>query len=296
MRYPPLIPLVILALLSISAEAEVKVTVGPTGHLVVPVRVNGKGPFPFIFDTGADESAVYSWFASEQKLARGHASQLSGGTGDADETTTRIDTLALDRSAIHGIDADTIPDRVDGVKIAGVVGADLLEGHLAVLDTDCGTLSLLPRTTKPTSIAGPDATSISAGAIKGGKQLTLPVTINGVAGVATLDTGASSTILNNAFARAAGIDPTSGAFQEGRPARGATQTPIPSRVGPIGTVNFAGLSRQHVVARIIDLPVFDDEGYTGGHALNIGVDLLQHTRISIDYESRQVWIAPSRCK
>jgi hypothetical protein len=78
-------------------------------------------------------------------------------------------------------------------------------------------------------------------------------------------------------------------------ARGATQKPVTSRVGPIGTVTFAGLTRQDVVARIVDLPVFDDEGYTSGHALNLGVDLLRDIRLTIDYSTRRVWMANSRC-
>jgi predicted aspartyl protease len=112
----------VLVLRSLSAEAEVRMTVDPTGHLSVPVFVNGKGPYPFMLDTGADSSAVFAWFASEQRLARGHAAQISGATGDSDEMTTRINTLSLDGRAIHDVDADTLPDRPDGAKIAGVAG------------------------------------------------------------------------------------------------------------------------------------------------------------------------------
>jgi predicted aspartyl protease len=284
-----------LVLRSLSTEAEVRMTVDPTGHLSVPVFVNGKGPYEFTLDTGADSSAVYAWFASEQRLEHGHAAQISGATGDSDEITTRINALSLDGRVIHGVDADTLPDRPDGTKIAGVAGVDLLMERIAILDTGCDTLSLLPRSTDPGRLAGPGAVQIQAGAIKDGKQLTLPLTVNDIAGVATLDTGAGTTIINNTFAKAAGIDPASSAFKEGRPARGATQKPMPSRVGPIGTVKFAGLTRENVVARIIDLPVFDDEGYTGGHALNLGVDLLRDIRITIDYSARRIWLANSLC-
>lgn len=45
--------------------------------------------------------------------------------------------------------------------------------------------------------AGPGATLIKAGSIKNGKQLTLPVTVNGITGVATLDSGARTTMINN---------------------------------------------------------------------------------------------------
>jgi len=289
------IALSLVALWSAATEARVALKPDATGHLLVPAFVDGRGPYPFMLDTGADESGVYAWFASEQHLAPGHKAQLSGGTGDAEQTTTLLDKLVLDGRAIRHVDADTIPDRSDGAKIAGVAGADLLMGRLAVLDIGCKTLSLLPRSTNPLRVAGPGATMIQAGAIKGGKQLTLPVTVDGVAGVATLDTGARSTMINNAFAKAAGIDVASGAFRDGPPARGAVQTPIGSRIGPIGTVSFAGLARQNVVVRVADLPVFDDDGYTGGHAFNIGVDILSGLRLTIDYGARRFWVAPSTC-
>ena len=277
-------------------EGTAKVTMKPgiTGHLLVPVFVNGKGPYQFMLDTGADTSAIYAWFASEQHLPSGKTATISGATGDVEETTTQVESLSLDGWAIRHLNVDTIPNRTDGVKIAGIVGADLLMNRLTVMDTGCETVSLLPRM-NAVRIAGRSATLISAGSIRNGKQLTLPVTVNGVAGVATLDSGARSTMINNTFAKAARIDPGSSAFRDGLPARGAVQTPIPSRIGPIGTVSFPGSVQRNVVVRVVDLPVFDDAGYSKGHAFNIGVDMLHDMRITIDYSARQVWIGPSSC-
>jgi len=275
--------------------AKVTMKPGITGHLLVPVFINGNGPYPFMLDTGADTSAVYAWFASEQRLPSGKTATISGATGDVEETTTRVESLALDGWAIRRLDVDTIPDRADGVKIAGIVGADLLMDRLTVMDIGCGTVSLLQRSMNAARIAGRGATPIRAGSIKNGKQLTLPVTVNGVAGVATLDSGARTTMINTIFAKAARIDPGSSAFRDGPPARGAVQTPIPSRIGPIGTVSFPGSTQHNAVVRVVDLPVFDDAGYSNGHAFNIGVDMLRDRRITIDYSGRRVWIGPSNC-
>ncbi|WP_068832698.1 retroviral-like aspartic protease family protein [Xanthomonas graminis] len=275
--------------------ATVAMTPGITGHLLVPVFVNGKGPYNFMLDTGADTSAVYAWFASQQRLPSGKTATISGATGDVEETTTRVASLSLDGRAIQHLDVDTIPDRTDGVKIAGIVGADLLMDRITVMDIGCETVALLPRSTNAARLAGRSATLIEAGSIRNGKQLTLPVTVNGVAGVATLDSGARSSMINTTFANPAQIDPGSAAFRDGPPARGAVQTPIPSRIGPIGTVRFPGSTQRNVVARVVDLPVFDDAGYANEHAFNIGVDMLHAMRITLDYSARRVWIGPSRC-
>jgi len=60
-------------------------------------------------------------------------------------------------------------------------------------------------------------------------------------------------------------------------------------------VSFPGSTQRNVVARVVDLPVFDDAGYANGHAFNIGVEMLHAMRITIDYSARRVWIGLSRC-
>ncbi|MBQ1540970.1 MAG: aspartyl protease family protein [Caulobacteraceae bacterium] len=65
--------------------ASVPLSLGEDGHDTVPVYVDGKGPYPFILDTGADGSAVYQWFAEQARLEkkRGGEQELSGQTGSA---------------------------------------------------------------------------------------------------------------------------------------------------------------------------------------------------------------------
>jgi hypothetical protein len=73
---------------------------------------------------------------------------------------------------------------------------------------------------------------IEAGAIKGGKQLTLPVWINGAKGIAVQDAGARATMINRNIARAAGLKLDSAAYRDGPAVRGAMQQSMASRMGP----------------------------------------------------------------
>jgi len=142
---------------------------------------------------------------------------------------------------------------------------------------------------------GSHAHLVNAGSIPGGKQLTLPVTINGASGVALLDSGSRTTIINQLFASAAGIDPQSATFRDGDPARGATQKAVNSRVGTIGTVTFAGITHKGATARVADLPFLEDAGLTHSAVMVLGLDLLRNTRLSLDYSGRRFWVAPSKC-
>src|ERR1700728_662100 len=89
-----------VAFLTGAARSEVPLDWDSTGHVVVPAMVNGKGPFEFILDTGADESAVYFWFAKSLHLPVGGRRELSGATGSSAETSTRLSTLAVDGHVI----------------------------------------------------------------------------------------------------------------------------------------------------------------------------------------------------
>lgn len=281
--------------LSAAADAEVPLSWDSTGHIMAPVFVNGKGPFEFILDTGADESAVYARFAQSLNLPKGTGGEISGATGSEPMTSTPLAALAIDGHVIRHVNADTVPDRPDGVKLAGIVGADLMVHRLMVIDLGCDTVSVHSLSSATRKLLGAGATLIHAGAIADGQQLTLPVTVGGVSGVAMLDTGARDTIINPKFAALAGVDTDSAAFREGVPARGAAGKSVPSRSGPIGTVQFAGVTRRDVVTRVVDLPVFAGAGLADRPAMILGLDLLRGVRLSVDYSARRFWVAPSSC-
>jgi predicted aspartyl protease len=276
------------------AAAEVPLHWDSTGHVVVPTIVDGTGPVDFIFDTGADDTSVFDWLAKRLMMPGAGSGTIDGATGTAPASLSRVFTLALDGHGIEGLLAVTMPDRPDAPTLGGIVGADLMTGRLAVLDLGCNTTALLPLNS-PQLVLGKHAQLIRAGSIKGGKQLTLPVTINNATGLALLDSGARASIINLRFASAAGVDPASAAFHDGEPTAGATRTSVASRSGPVGTVRFAGITRPEANVRVADLPFLTDAHLADTPVMVLGLDLLRGTRVSVDYASRRLWIAPSRC-
>jgi hypothetical protein len=168
-------------------------------------------------------------------------------------------------------------------------------GRLTVIDLGCNMVALrrLPRGRRRLSHG---ERLIRAGSVPGGKQLTLPVRLNGVAGIATLDTGARETSINRRFAAAAGLDLQSRAFHAGEAVHGATNGTMVPLEGMVGSVSFGGLVRKNVSARIIDLPAFKEMGWADRPAMNLGVDLLKGARLSVDYAGRRIWLAPSACE
>jgi predicted aspartyl protease len=276
------------------AHAKVPLSLAKDNHLVVPAYVNGSGPYPFILDTGADQSAVYGWFASKLNLTAGKSEELSGQTGTTSTPTYRLQSVSVDGRTLKNAFAYGLPNRHDAGEEAGVVGNDLMDGALAVFDFPCRTVSLYPKSAKVARLVAPRAKTVIGGTIRDGTLLTLPVDINGARGVAFLDTGSRDSRISLAFARAAGIDPAGPAFRDAGPIFGANSKAASSRIGPVGTVRFAGVTITKATARVMDLPAFRSAG-VGKRVMILGTDLMRDRRLIYDHAARRVWFSASVC-
>ncbi len=199
---------------SISYSA-VPLTPAGNGHLLIPVLVDGVGPFPAILDTGADESGVYQWFANQQKLPRGGSNVVGGMTGSVSMASYDLGSITVDGHTVRKLHADGYPNRKDNERQALVVGNDFMDGSIAVFDYPCRKVEIWPKPVRPDKLLSSHAMMIEGGSVRDGTQLTFPVRVGAARGIAVLDTGSRETKLNPQFAAAAGIDPASPGFRAG---------------------------------------------------------------------------------
>ncbi len=279
-----------------AATAAVDLRPAATAHLVVPAFVNGKGPLPFILDTGADGSALYQWFAEKEGLKPGQARDLEGMTGTTKAPTYSLDSIEVDGRVVTNVVADGLPNRHDVEVEAGVAGNDLMDGTVTVFDFPCRKVEIRPKPVDLHQLLTPLAVKVEGGSVRDGTQLTLPVEVGGARGIAVLDTGSSDTRINSQFARAAGVDASSGSFRDAEPIFGANSKAMTSRKGPIGTVRFAGVEVHDAEARVMDLPVFASFGFGDGPAMILGLDFMQGLRLVYDHEAKTFWFDTSVCK
>jgi hypothetical protein len=136
---------------------------------------------------------------------------------------------------------------------------------------------------------------LRAALVKVGTQLTLPVTVNGVKGLAVLDTGSRDTRINARFAAAAHIDTSSADFKDGDPLYGANSKAMSSRKRALGTIAFAGVEVQGVQGRVVDLPVFETFSMADAPAMMLGADVMSGFKLIYDHQGKRVWFLPSAC-
>ena len=100
-------------------------------RMTAPVRVNGRGPFPFVVDTGANQSVISAGLAAQLGLAQGPPELLNSTTGAQMAPTTKAELVIGDRVETDVV-LSILPEY--GMGGVGMLGVNRLEGQRLTLD------------------------------------------------------------------------------------------------------------------------------------------------------------------
>jgi len=262
--------------------AEVPVTIAASGHATVPVR-GSFGEAQFVFDTGAEGSAVYSDFADRAALPAAGSEKLQGQTGVSEVPMVLLAQVSLDGVRKDGLTAVRLDPRVDGVPLAGIVGLDLFGDRLVDFDLPRRRVALHSSGSRPAGLTGEPVKATPTT----GNLLTVPVTIGKVSATAVIDTGARKSRINWALGRLLGLDPSK--LAKGDTIQGATNSAVATQATRVFDVRMGARTLAEAPVLVADLPVFDAFGIGDRPAIILGMDWLDATRMVIDFPARQVW-------
>jgi hypothetical protein len=127
-----------------------------SGHMAVQVKVNGKGPFRLIFDTGAPITLLNNKVAREAGLLKGQqlpAFPIFGSAGEVrvqklevgGQTAADVPAIIMDHPTVEAI------GRVFG-PIDGIVGFPFFARFKMTLDYQARTLTFVPSGFKPPDV------------------------------------------------------------------------------------------------------------------------------------------------
>ena len=263
------------------------------GNIYVPVSVNGAQPVPFIFDTGAEASAVEKDYATGQGLKSEGALQMGGSGGS--------DTMGMARGVTFGIGGARIPTQVVAVlplgglapvigrPVMGIVGFDVIGRFVVRIDYAARMLTLY----EPAAFHYAGHGTVLPFTFQG-NDLQLPVSIElpgrmPIATVANLDTGANSSELSSHFVDANDVLKSIGKTLS-RPSFGVggSYAELDARISGVRIGPYElrdpvlGLSRakEGTLSRA-DL------------GLNIGTDILSRFTVTLDYGHQQLMLEPN---
>ena len=121
---------------------------GPGGAaLVVPVHLNGEGPYSFVLDTGATLTCVDQVLADSLELPEraGRFGIGSGIRGSGRMRLVSLDSLRLGDTSAYDLTAcaiDLSELATAGLDVNGLVGLNFLKAFRVTLDFGAGTLHL----------------------------------------------------------------------------------------------------------------------------------------------------------
>ena len=267
--------------------AEIDFTLGPRGHLLVPVTVDGREQGLFALDTGASSSVLTPEFADRlgQGLERGVRTQYHGAHGSADVQSVGIESIRM--GEVSGEAGEAIIMNLSHVNgpdmtLDGIVGNSFLDGYDLVIDFPGSKIELLELGSLADAGAGfSTATDIAKGM---GALIYLDVTVNGQPMTALLDTGSGRSAINTAGIEALGLRVPE---MPGKTGGRLMHAPaIPNLEIRLGETTLTSDMPVH----IMDLTVFEAIGLSDRPTMLLGTNFLRDRRVGIDYSARRIYL------
>ena len=250
-------------------------------RLTVPVTIQGKGPFRFMIDTGAQATVVSSDLAATLETTDRRPGILVGMASRLEIETIGIEDFNLGSRSFY-IQTAPLVDAQHLGQADGILGLDSLQNQRVLLDFH----------KKELTVADADDLGGNRGfeiIVKARKQLgqliIADALLDGVETTVIVDTGAQASIGNPALLerlrRSRHLGDTELTDVNGQQLSGPVRVAGQLTVGRMSLSNFPVL--------FVDAPPFHALGLSDQPALILGMaELKIFRRVAIDFKSRQV--------
>ena len=258
-------------------------------RLGVDVLVNGRGPYKFIVDSGADTSAVGLNIARQLELPLGTPVILNGMTARNLVDRVKVDSLTLGPTTIRHLQLPALRE-VD-VGGDGIIGIDALVQQRLMMDFDRRLIKVEDARTRLR--AEPGDIVITARRQRG--QLILAAVRAADQRLdAIIDTGTEVTVGNIALRDK--LMRKRRASVRSLEMIGVTGEKITIQLAIIDELQLGPILIRDVPIAFADLPPFKLFGLADQPALLLGTDILENfRRVSLDFKARKVRFQLRRC-
>jgi len=284
---PPLPPAQIDPTLAVGGQ-DVKAKKVET-RLSVDVQVNGRGPYRFIVDSGADTSVVGIGIARDLQLPLGTPAILNGMTSRDQVDRVKVDELTLGPTSVHNLLLPAL--REYDVGGDGIIGIDALVSKRLLMDFEKRLIKVEDASVRYIPVPGEIVVTARR---QRGQLILTHIRAAGVPLDAVIDTGTEITIGNLAL-RDLLIRGNRDKFIE-VPVIGVTGVTKKLQVARIGELQLGPITISDVPMAFADVPPFKLFGLADQPALLLGTDLLEtFRRISLDFKARKVRFQLRKC-
>jgi len=261
------------------------------GRIIVPVWVNGQGPFRFVVDTGANKSLLSP--ALIEKLALPLSVErpinVNGVTGSAVAPAVLIHSLEAGAMRLMDRRLPVLGGMMTDVD--GVLGVDGLKGKRIVIDFATHYVEI----TESSGKRAPPEFLVVPAKLRFGQLLVTRARVGKVKVKAVIDTGAQATLGNTRLQEVLGIGAGSRVSTVPTTVEGVTSLQQPAEMAAAPDIAFGNSVLTNVIVTFGEIYVFKLWGLDREPAIIVGMDVLGTlNQLVIDYRRREVQMLPSR--
>lgn len=256
-------------------------------RMTVAAQVDGKGPFRFVVDSGADSSALSQRTARSLRLPPGSPVVLHGMTASSLVDRVVVTQLALGQSIVRDLELPVLRDEDLGAD--GLIGIDALVEQRLMMDFD-KRLITIEDAQRPAQRL--DGEIVVTARRRRGQLILTQASVAGLSVDAVIDTGSEVTIGNSALRDRL----ARGKQLQEIEVTGVTGVTLKMPILRVAEIRVGPVIMRSVPIAFYDVPPFAVFGLDERPAMLLGTDLMESfRRISLDFRHRKVRFQLKRC-
>lgn len=249
-------------------------------RVMVPIHIDGKGPWRFVVDTGSQRTVVSRELAQRLALPARSPVTILSMTGRQETPTVAVPRLDFAGGSLDDIEAPVLEGEHLGA--AGLLGLDSLHGRRVTMNFRTGQMEITRSSGRRAAAVEPDTIVVQARR-KRGQLILLDSQVNGMRVNIMLDTGSLYSVGNLALrdrllARKRAPEMVTAMLTS------VTGGVLPGEVGRIGSVRLGRVALNDVPVIFADASPFAELGMSEKPALLLGLSALRiFQRVAIDF-------------
>ena len=269
------------------AAAKIAAERDAASHLTINVQINGKGPFRFVVDTGADRSVIADDVAARLGLLRDRKVMVEGVVRTIPAQTARLDNLSFGPVSRDNLNVPVLSRALLGID--GYLGLDAIDGYRVTFNFKERALEIATPSPRLVMNRNPLTEVLVPVVGRSGHLRSVQCRADGIRTTAFIDTGAEVSVGNAKLLEALlDISPTY-ALPGNVPLTGITGGVVQGSITTVDKVRLDELIFDGCNIVIADLQIFKLWGLNDTPALLIGMNFLrQFSKFSIDYRRKEL--------
>lgn len=253
-----------------------------SSRVTIPISIAGKGPYPFVIDTGSQRTVISRQLATALALQTDAPVRIVSMAGLSDVQTVMVPRLSFGRGEMAPIQAPVLEGGDLGA--AGLLGLDGLQSKRLLLDFKRGKMSISP---SRSSQSDSDDIVVRARS-RFGQLLLLDSAANGQKVTVILDTGTQNSVGNMALLRKL-TRKKAIPLSEPTTMVDVTGQTLTGQWALVRNITVGKVELNNIPVFFLDARPFDELQIQDKPSLLLGINVLRmFDRVEVDFGRRQV--------